>query len=73
LATHCDIARELGKLGRSDAKLMAKLERNRARRCDLLTDLMQLDREHLDDDTVIAAAAPKNEPPPPPPDPPPGR
>lgn len=72
MPTHCEIARELGKLGRSDAKLLAKLERNRARRCEVLHDLMQLDRQHLDDETVIAAAAPKNEPPPPR-DPPPPR
>ena len=58
-------ARELARLGRRKAKLIAKLDRVAQDECALLRELLEQYRDELDEDTVAAAAAPKKDPPPP--------
>ena len=65
MADHNHIARELARLGRRKAKLIAKLDRTAQDECALLRELLEQHRDELDEDTVIAAAAPKKDPPPP--------
>jgi hypothetical protein len=54
------IAQELGQLGRSDKKLLAKLEANRARRCELLTQVGRSASSGLEIGTM-ASVEPKDD------------
>ena len=53
------IARELIHLGKSDAKLIAKLESNRERRCELLQSVACHPDAGLDPDIAPMAVEPK--------------
>jgi hypothetical protein len=53
------IAEELGQLGRSDKKLLAKLEANRARRCEILTQVGRSAESGVDV-TTMATVEPKD-------------
>lgn len=53
------IARELIHLGKSDARLIGKLEANRARRCELLRDVACHPDAGLDGEIGTMAVEPK--------------
>ena len=54
------IAKELADLGRSDAKLLAKLEANRARRCEILSAVVAHPDAGVTGDVTTYATAPKD-------------
>jgi len=55
------IATELAALGKSDKKLLAKLETNRARRCEILTVVAQHADTALPKAALAAVIEPKDE------------
>jgi len=54
------LAKELADLGRSDARHLAKLEANRARRCEILTSIVTHPDAAVSDDVIAYATAPKD-------------
>jgi hypothetical protein len=54
------IAAELAALGRSDSKLLAKLEANRARRCAILSQVALHADTGLDATVAAASVQPKD-------------
>ena len=58
---HNKIAKALDRLGRSDKKHLAALERNRAERCALLTEVVESGAAGLSPDTVETVVQPKDD------------
>lgn len=56
-----EVAKKLDRLGRSDKKHLAALERNRAERCALLTEVVESDAAGLSPDTVATVVQPKDD------------
>jgi hypothetical protein len=55
-----EIAKQLHRLGRSDHKHLAALERNRAERCELLCSVAQSPEAALSGDVVPTVIEPKD-------------
>lgn len=53
------IAKELADLGRSDARHLAKLKANHARRCEILTSIVTHPDAGISGDVTTYATAPK--------------
>lgn len=56
-----EIAKELSKLGRQEARIMAKLSVVQAKRCEVLQSVAQSDEVDLSPDVAALTVAPKDE------------